>query len=234
MVNSTLEPAPLPWRPRGARRSRRGRLPEPRRASEASERVPALRIPLPRDGEGDGFARRRGRTREGEAARLERLLPPARGVELESAGMTAKMRKALRCIAPLPKASFQPKKRFKSETAETMNPMHSAPRCGARTRQGRPCTVPAIKGKRRCRMHGGKSTGPRTPEGLQRSRRARWKHGRYSREARAAAREARWNDPGFVEAQRQAAMRRMERESKWSARRNLAAYRAALRQFGIK
>jgi hypothetical protein len=34
-------------------------------------------------------------------------------------------------------------------------------------------------------MHGGASTGPRTPEGLARSRRARWKHGRYSVQARA-------------------------------------------------
>jgi hypothetical protein len=34
-------------------------------------------------------------------------------------------------------------------------------------------------------MHGGVSTGPRTPEGLARSRRARWKHGRYSAEVRA-------------------------------------------------
>jgi hypothetical protein len=33
----------------------------------------------------------------------------------------------------------------------------------------------------RCRIHGGKSTGPRTPEGLERSRRANWKHGEYSR-----------------------------------------------------
>jgi hypothetical protein len=32
---------------------------------------------------------------------------------------------------------------------------------------------------------GGKSTGPRTPEGLERSKRARWKHGYYSREAKA-------------------------------------------------
>lgn len=36
----------------------------------------------------------------------------------------------------------------------------------------------------RCRMHGGLSTGPRTPEGLERSRRARWKHGRRSAAAR--------------------------------------------------
>jgi len=34
-------------------------------------------------------------------------------------------------------------------------------------------------------MHGGSSTGPRTAERLARSRRARWKHGRYSAEARA-------------------------------------------------
>ena len=35
-------------------------------------------------------------------------------------------------------------------------------------------------------MHGGKSTGPRTAEGLARSRRARWVHGRYSEETRRA------------------------------------------------
>jgi hypothetical protein len=32
-------------------------------------------------------------------------------------------------------------------------------------------------------MHGGKSTGPRTPEGLERSRKANWKHGYYSAES---------------------------------------------------
>jgi hypothetical protein len=37
----------------------------------------------------------------------------------------------------------------------------------------------------RRKVHGGKSTGPRTPEGLERSRRANWKHGYYSREAKA-------------------------------------------------
>jgi hypothetical protein len=35
----------------------------------------------------------------------------------------------------------------------------------------------------RCKVHGGKSTGPRTPEGLERSRKANWKHGRRSRAA---------------------------------------------------
>lgn len=43
----------------------------------------------------------------------------------------------------------------------------------------------------RCRMHGGASTGPRTPEGLTRSRRSRWKHGLYSSEARAGQKRVR-------------------------------------------
>jgi hypothetical protein len=34
-----------------------------------------------------------------------------------------------------------------------------------------------------CRLHGGKSTGPRTPEGLERMRRAKIKHGLYAKEA---------------------------------------------------
>jgi hypothetical protein len=36
----------------------------------------------------------------------------------------------------------------------------------------------------RCRMHGGKSTGPRTSEGLERMRRANTQHGIYSEERR--------------------------------------------------
>jgi hypothetical protein len=41
-------------------------------------------------------------------------------------------------------------------------------------------------------MHGGLSTGPRTPEGLERSRKARWIHGRYSQDWKALRREARY------------------------------------------
>jgi len=40
-------------------------------------------------------------------------------------------------------------------------------------------------------MHGGLSTGPRTPQGLERSRRSNWKHGHYSAEAKRVRREAR-------------------------------------------
>lgn len=62
-------------------------------------------------------------------------------------------------------------------------PQESA-RCGARTRRGTPCRAPAMK-NRRCRLHGGKSTGPRTAAGIERIRLAVTKHGRYSQAARA-------------------------------------------------
>jgi hypothetical protein len=60
-------------------------------------------------------------------------------------------------------------------------------RCGAKTRSGHKCRAPAMRNGR-CRMHGGTSTGPRTAEGLQRSKNARWKHGFYSAEAKAERR----------------------------------------------
>jgi hypothetical protein len=50
---------------------------------------------------------------------------------------------------------------------------NAAPRCGARSkRTGKPCRAAAMSNGR-CRVHGGKSTGPRTPQGLERSKRAR-------------------------------------------------------------
>jgi hypothetical protein len=66
----------------------------------------------------------------------------------------------------------------------------SAPRCEAKTRRGTACRSPAMANGR-CRMHGGASTGPRTQEGLARSKRARWKHGFYSAAEQASRREAR-------------------------------------------
>jgi hypothetical protein len=68
-------------------------------------------------------------------------------------------------------------------------------RCGAQTRRGTPCAGPAMRNGR-CRMHGGPSTGPRTPEGLDRSRKARWVHGGRSREVRERRRanRRRWRE----------------------------------------
>jgi hypothetical protein len=40
--------------------------------------------------------------------------------------------------------------------------------CDAKTRTGKPCKRRPISGRRRCRNHGGLSTGPKTPEGRER------------------------------------------------------------------
>lgn len=49
--------------------------------------------------------------------------------------------------------------------------------CNARTRSGTPCRSKSEPGKSRCRLHGGLSTGPRTPEGRKKiaaAQRRRW------------------------------------------------------------
>ena len=51
--------------------------------------------------------------------------------------------------------------------------------CGAKTRSGGLCAKFPIAGKRRCRLHGGMSTGPKTDEGKQRIANAQLKHGWY-------------------------------------------------------
>ena len=49
--------------------------------------------------------------------------------------------------------------------------------CGAKTRKGDPCRAKSELGRRRCRFHGGLSTGPKTAEGRERiadAQRKRW------------------------------------------------------------
>lgn len=56
-------------------------------------------------------------------------------------------------------------------------PRKHRPSCGAKTRAGGECQVRVEAGKRRCRFHGGKSTGPKTDEGRARiaeAQRRRW------------------------------------------------------------
>ena len=55
-------------------------------------------------------------------------------------------------------------------------------RCGAKTRRGTECQRPAYKHNGRCGLHGGLSTGARTPEGLERISAANLKHGRYTKD----------------------------------------------------
>lgn len=68
---------------------------------------------------------------------------------------------------------------------------HSCSQCTAKSkRSGVRCLAPAVKGKSVCRMHGGKSTGPRTEEGLLRSARAKLSHGTQTRRTRLAHKKA--------------------------------------------
>jgi outer membrane receptor for monomeric catechols len=59
-------------------------------------------------------------------------------------------------------------------------------RCQAKSRRSQQqCKKPAIRGKRVCGFHGGKSTGPKTAAGRQRCADAKTVHGRETRAIRA-------------------------------------------------
>ncbi|HHX3464352.1 TPA: HGGxSTG domain-containing protein [Legionella pneumophila] len=57
-----------------------------------------------------------------------------------------------------------------------------APRCGARTKgnNGKPCCCPAMRGKARCRVHGGAKG-----SGAPRNNHNAFKHGYYTSDAKA-------------------------------------------------
>ena len=63
---------------------------------------------------------------------------------------------------------------------------HACPRCGARTWRGTSCQAPAIRGRRRCRLHGGLSPG--APRG---ERHGMFRHGLRTIEAIEARRALR-------------------------------------------
>jgi hypothetical protein len=65
-------------------------------------------------------------------------------------------------------------------------PMLASPRCGAKTRCGGACRAPAVRGKKRCRMHGG-AQGSGAPRANQNARR----HGLFTRDAIAERRQIR-------------------------------------------
>ena len=73
---------------------------------------------------------------------------------------------------------------MESDHLRNTGPMLSSQRCGARTRSGKPCASPAVRGKKRCRMHGG-AFGSGAPRGNKNA----LKHGLYTREAIAQRRQ---------------------------------------------
>ena len=60
-------------------------------------------------------------------------------------------------------------------------------RCLAKTRRGTACLKPALKGKTRCQLHGGKATGARTIAGRQKLSDAQLRHGKYTKTELARA-----------------------------------------------
>jgi hypothetical protein len=72
-----------------------------------------------------------------------------------------------------------------SHTRNT-GPMRASARGGAQTRGGDTCRAPALRGKTRCRMHGG-AAGSGAPRGNRNARR----HGLFAGDAIAERRQAR-------------------------------------------
>ena len=65
------------------------------------------------------------------------------------------------------------------------------PRCQAKSKRSQQqCRSPAIRGKRVCKVHGGRSTGPRTQQGRNLCGAAKTLHGRETRAIRAKRQQA--------------------------------------------
>ncbi len=90
------------------------------------------------------------------------------------------------------------------QTLKALGGRVTCQRCQAKSKRTKlQCAAPALKGKRVCKTHGGRSTGPKTEAGRQRCSQAKSIHGRETREARtesslASARLAVLEEAGFV------------------------------------
>ena len=81
-----------------------------------------------------------------------------------------------------------PKNRGRLKNGNPVGDFLAAPRCGALTRKKTPCQQPRMRERSKCRLHGGKSTGPRTAAGLQAIRQAHWINGLRSERLQAECR----------------------------------------------
>ena len=71
------------------------------------------------------------------------------------------------------------------QTLTTLGGRVICKRCQAKSKRTKlQCAAPALKGKRVCKTHGGRSTGPKTEAGRQRYAEAKTIHGRETRKAR--------------------------------------------------
>ena len=71
------------------------------------------------------------------------------------------------------------------QTLKTLGGRITCQRCLARSKRTKQqCKAPAIAGRKTCKSHGGRSTGPRTEQGRQRCADAKTIHGNETRQAR--------------------------------------------------
>ena len=87
------------------------------------------------------------------------------------------------------------------------DPAQKSTNCAAKTRSGAPFAKFPMEGKRRCRLHGGLSTGPKTNEGRAAISAANTKHGRYKN----------WREKQAKEQYYRAEIKRVMREAKETA-----------------
>lgn len=73
-----------------------------------------------------------------------------------------------------------------SRHTRNTDPMLASPRCGARTRAGGSCRSAAVRGKSRCRMHGGAKG-----SGGQKGNRNAHRHGLFTSDAIAERKQIR-------------------------------------------
>ena len=77
------------------------------------------------------------------------------------------------------------------QTLKTLGERVTCQRCQAKSKRTKlQCAAPAVKGKRVCKTHGGRSTGPKTQAGRQKCAEAKTIHGRETREARTERSQA--------------------------------------------
>lgn len=89
------------------------------------------------------------------------------------------------------------------------------PTCKAKTRRGTACQCKPLPGKKRCKFHGGASTGPRTPEGRAQSAVNLLKARAFLLSDDPRAIEARRRGAAKASATRALRRRRAEADARW-------------------
>lgn len=123
---------------------------------------------------------------------LSELAPPVGEVQLTYVRLLQELGAMFSLVSTV-KASYSGGTMMDIPFLQTAGGRIQCSRCQAKNRAGNQCAKPAIRGKRVCRNHGGRSTGSTTPKGLARIKEAATKHGKFSKEglARATAQSAR-------------------------------------------